>query len=174
MNIKCGGDISLLSPVITWRLSSHMEKAGDPVVALLPQLWLTAHKAVTRLWALWWGGSRSGGEGETRARGWLFLWCGNTTASFRGSSAYHSISHVFKLRVSRSYTCHIEELLKGFEDLLSYLFLGFSSCYWGGLSLLFSTQEMKTTCRGPAPVDPGNSKRGRRRRGSGNNCLIKL
>ena len=28
------------------------------------------------------------------------------------------------------------------------------------------------TCRGPAPVDPGNSKRGRRRRGSGNNCLI--
>ena len=28
-------------------------------------------------------------------------------------------------------------------------------------------------CRGPAPVDPGNSRRGRRRRGSGNNCLIK-
>ena len=28
-------------------------------------------------------------------------------------------------------------------------------------------------CRGPAPVDPGNSKGGRRRRGSGNNCLIK-
>ena len=28
-------------------------------------------------------------------------------------------------------------------------------------------------CRGPAPVDPGNSKRGRRRGGSGNNCLIK-
>ena len=28
-------------------------------------------------------------------------------------------------------------------------------------------------CRGPAPVDPGNLKRGRRRRGSGNNCLIK-
>ena len=27
--------------------------------------------------------------------------------------------------------------------------------------------------RGPAAVDPGNSKRGRRRRGSGNNCLIK-
>ena len=24
-------------------------------------------------------------------------------------------------------------------------------------------------CRGPAPVDPGNSKRGRRQRGSGNN-----
>lgn len=42
-------------------------------------------------------------------------------------------------------TRHIEELLKGFEDLLSYLFLGFSSCYWGGLSLVFSTQEMKTT-----------------------------
>lgn len=134
------------SPVITWRLSSHMEKAGDPVVALLPQLWLTAHKAVTRLRALWWGGSRSAGEGETRARGWLFLWCGNTRASLRGSSAYHSIFHVLKLRgVSTSYTCHIEELLKGFEDLLSYLFLGFSSCYWGGLSLVFSTQEMKTT-----------------------------
>ena len=29
-------------------------------------------------------------------------------------------------------------------------------------------------CRGPAPVDPGNSKRGRRQRESGNNCLIKL
>ena len=29
------------------------------------------------------------------------------------------------------------------------------------------------SCRGPAPVDPGNSKRGQRRRGSGNNCLIK-
>ena len=28
-------------------------------------------------------------------------------------------------------------------------------------------------CRGPAPVDPGNSKQGWRRRGSGNNCLIK-
>ena len=28
-------------------------------------------------------------------------------------------------------------------------------------------------CRGPALVDPGNSKRGQRRRGSGNNCLIK-
>ena len=30
-----------------------------------------------------------------------------------------------------------------------------------------------TKCRGPAPADPGYSKRGRRRRGSGNNCLIK-
>ena len=28
-------------------------------------------------------------------------------------------------------------------------------------------------CRGPAPVDPGNSKRGQHRQGSGNNCLIK-
>ena len=28
-------------------------------------------------------------------------------------------------------------------------------------------------CRGPAPVDPGNSKRGWCRRRSGNNCLIK-
>ena len=28
-------------------------------------------------------------------------------------------------------------------------------------------------CRGPAPVDPGNSKWGWRRRESGNNCLIK-
>ena len=28
-------------------------------------------------------------------------------------------------------------------------------------------------CRGPAPADPGNSKWGRRRRGSGNNCLTK-
>ena len=31
----------------------------------------------------------------------------------------------------------------------------------------------KVKCRGPAPADPGYSKRGRRRRGSGNNCLIK-
>ena len=30
-----------------------------------------------------------------------------------------------------------------------------------------------TTCRGPAPVDPGNLKRGQCRRGSGNNSLIK-
>ena len=29
------------------------------------------------------------------------------------------------------------------------------------------------TYQGPAPVDPGNSKQGQRRRGSGNNCLIK-
>ena len=28
-------------------------------------------------------------------------------------------------------------------------------------------------CRGPAPADPGYSKQRRRRRGSGNNCLIK-
>ena len=32
---------------------------------------------------------------------------------------------------------------------------------------------VKAMCRGPAPADPGNSKRGQRRRGSGNNCLIK-
>ena len=31
----------------------------------------------------------------------------------------------------------------------------------------------KHSCRGPVPVDPGNSKQGRCRRGSGNNCLIK-
>ena len=29
-------------------------------------------------------------------------------------------------------------------------------------------------CRGPAPADPGYSKERRHRRGSGNNCLIKL
>ena len=29
-------------------------------------------------------------------------------------------------------------------------------------------------CRGPAPADPGYSKERRRRRGSGNNCLITL
>ena len=29
------------------------------------------------------------------------------------------------------------------------------------------------SCRGPAPADPGYSKERRRRRGSGNNCLIK-
>ena len=28
-------------------------------------------------------------------------------------------------------------------------------------------------CRGPALVDPGNSKRGQHQRGSGHNCLIK-
>jgi len=33
--------------------------------------------------------------------------------------------------------------------------------------------ELVVACRGPAPVDPGNSRRGRRRRGSGNTCLIK-
>ena len=35
------------------------------------------------------------------------------------------------------------------------------------------TISSSVVCRGPAPVDPGNSKRGRRRRKSGNNCLIK-
>ena len=33
--------------------------------------------------------------------------------------------------------------------------------------------KINKRCRGLAPADPGNSKRGRRRRGSGNNCLIK-
>ena len=32
----------------------------------------------------------------------------------------------------------------------------------------------KVNCRGPAPADPGYSKERRHRRGSGNNCLIKL
>ena len=36
-----------------------------------------------------------------------------------------------------------------------------------------SAKTEEGSCRGPALVDPGNSKRGRRRRGSGNNCLIK-
>ena len=36
-------------------------------------------------------------------------------------------------------------------------------------SLLMKVKE----CQSPAPVDPGNSKRGQRPRGSGNNCLIK-
>ena len=40
-------------------------------------------------------------------------------------------------------------------------------------SKITSTSALLTMCRGPAPVDPGNSKRGRRWRGSGNNCLIK-
>ena len=38
----------------------------------------------------------------------------------------------------------------------------------------FREKFKKLSCWGPAPVDPGNSKRGRRQRGSGNNCLIKL
>ena len=48
---------------------------------------------------------------------------------------------------------------------------GWISLQSKGLSRVFSKTTVK--CRGPAPVDPGNSKRGRRRRGSGNNCLIK-
>ena len=36
-----------------------------------------------------------------------------------------------------------------------------------------SAKTEEGSCRGPAPVDPGNLKWGRRRRGSGNNCLIK-
>ena len=37
-------------------------------------------------------------------------------------------------------------------------------------SFLMKVKEM---CRGPAPVDPGYSKERRRRRRSGNTCLIK-
>ena len=33
--------------------------------------------------------------------------------------------------------------------------------------------KVNSQCRGPAPADPGYSKERRRRRGSGNNCLIK-
>ena len=54
---------------------------------------------------------------------------------------------------------------------------------WGGgslwlicTSLMISEPEhlfIYLSCRGLAPVDPGTSKRGRRQRGSGNNCLIK-
>ena len=36
-----------------------------------------------------------------------------------------------------------------------------------------SEKPWRAPCRGPAPVDPGNSKWGQRRQGSGNNCLIK-
>ena len=32
---------------------------------------------------------------------------------------------------------------------------------------------LKLNCQGPAPADPGYSKDRQRRRGSGNNCLIK-
>ena len=39
----------------------------------------------------------------------------------------------------------------------------------GNIFLLF-----KVFCRGPAPADPGYSKERRRRRRSGNNCLIKV
>ena len=43
----------------------------------------------------------------------------------------------------------------------------------GSLNWEDSPKKEMATCRGPAPVDPGNSKRGRHWRGSGNNCLIK-
>ena len=33
--------------------------------------------------------------------------------------------------------------------------------------------KVNIQCRGPTPADPGYSKERRRRRGSGNNCLIK-
>ena len=36
-----------------------------------------------------------------------------------------------------------------------------------------SVPRSLVNCRGPAPADPGYSKQRRRRRGSGNNCLIK-
>lgn len=41
---------------------------------------------------------------------------------------------------------------------------------WG---LILLSEMGLQFCRGPAPLDPGNSKWGRHRRGSGNNCLIK-
>ena len=36
-----------------------------------------------------------------------------------------------------------------------------------------SSRVVMGICQGPAPADPGNSKRGRHQRGSGNNCLTK-
>ena len=53
------------------------------------------------------------------------------------------------------------------------LWLGRSTGEGNGNPLQYSYLENAMDCWGPAPVDPGNSKRGRRRRGSGNNCLIK-
>ena len=51
------------------------------------------------------------------------------------------------------------------------LSMGFSRQeYWSGWA---RPSPRDLPCRGPAPVDPGNSKQGRHRRGSGNNCLIK-
>ena len=41
------------------------------------------------------------------------------------------------------------------------------------ITLPTKVHKVEAICRGPAPVDPGNSKWGRRQRGSGNNCLIK-
>ena len=46
-----------------------------------------------------------------------------------------------------------------------------SPCEWRGGARHCS--RAMAGCRGPAPADPGNSKVRRRRRRSGNNCLIK-
>ena len=55
--------------------------------------------------------------------------------------------------------------------------------YWSGLPLPSPGESSRPRdrtqvsriagCQGPAPADPGYSKERRRRRGSGNNCLIK-
>ena len=52
-----------------------------------------------------------------------------------------------------------------------------SACNLGDLDSVLGLEdpleEGMATCRGPAPADPGYSKERRRRRRSGNNCLIK-
>ena len=42
----------------------------------------------------------------------------------------------------------------------------------GVLTARLTGRQIGLYCRGPAPADPGYSKQRRRRRGSGNNCLI--
>ena len=56
-----------------------------------------------------------------------------------------------------------------YDGMVSPFGTGYSECQQVAMNPRFRT----AVCRGPALVDPGNLKRGRRRRGSGNNCLIK-
>ena len=77
------------------------------------------------------------------------------------------------------YTCRIKKYLQ----LKSYILFGrnFEDFKPGrrhislsNLALFYVKESGKVGCRGPAPADPGYSKERRRRRGSGNNCLITL
>ena len=68
-----------------------------------------------------------------------------------------------------------EEKSKGGKERYAHLNAEFQRIPRRDKKAFLSDQckEIEENCWGAAPMDPGNSKRGRRQRGSGNNCLIK-
>ena len=96
------------------------------------------------------------------------LW--SLSVSLLQSCALHRAPpHLFRL------TSHLQLPGAGFlEGQWWAQQVGRDICFTAGQSVgCGQDTESLSFCRGPALVDPGNSKRERRWRGSGNNCLIK-